>query len=865
MTAKNRWKGRLRKAAAAALACVMLISCLGLSAMAATGSKNATTRAIAIVFDNSGSMYMNQNKAWCRATYAIEVFASMMNAGDTLQVYPMYEVTVNGVTYTSQNPFTISGGDDTSVIQTMYTPFAGDTPIETIGDAYNGLKKINADEQWLIVLTDGAVFYENQKELQGNATKKRLEEVLTQYNQDVNVLYLGIDPVAVIPQVADNGAYQYHTDKASDSRDTLTKLTEMCNMIFGRDVLAKAGKEMTFDVSMKKLILFVQGSDISNVTLKNSSGASVGNPTQYFAPRYGELGAGTVRLDGKPLSFSVDKSLSGYIAVYDTELDAGTYSLSYSGDVDSVSVYYEPDIDLAATLTDQYGAEVDPTSEMYPGTYKINYGLVDKSGNTTTSDLLGKTSYTVAYSINGVEKVVKNDQSGYVELQLKEGDTLEGRFSVTYLSGYTINKNSTDFNWPFGGLKIVPRPAGLLEMKVSGGQKSYNLSQLDNPPFHVQLIYEGVPLTAAQLANANVTVDMNGANVGYKLEPSGDGFALSLGLADVPGETSCGRHKMRLSASYTNEFGVTSKSNQATVPFEIKDDGYRLKVNVEGDSYFVISKLDESDPIKVVLSADGKPLTDEQLAKTVLTVDGDGLTCESKPLPGQSAFEVRIVKDDAAKAGHYDLKFTAASLDQVGRPISDDDSQDVELSTYPLWLRYLVIALIIALIATLIWLYMNMKVLPKKITVNTNQTAFTVDGETVTGAARCQFSGGGKKTGSIHVESPAYTTNPLVKGGFKLELEAVSPRRVKSSKRRVKVVSITPVNTPAVQTLSVGTHTLAKVVEDQILWMYDGKQMPNARVSAGFEMGGKPNCSYIGETPDDNATSFMLAVQLLFK
>lgn len=858
-------KGRLlTRLISGVLVCMLLISTVSMSALAVGGIKNTTSRAIAIVFDNSGSMYMKQNKAWCRATYAIEVFASMMNKGDTLQVYPMYDVTVNGVTYTSQNPFSISGGDDTSVIQTLYTPFAGDTPIETIGDAYNGLKKIKADEQWLIVLTDGAVFYENNAELKGDATKQRLEEVLTQYNQDVNVLYLGIDPIAVIPEVEGNGTYQYHTDKASDSRDTLTKLTEMCNMIFGRDVLANAGSKMTFDVSMKKLILFVQGSGISNVTLKDAAGASVGSPTQSYSPRYGELGAGTVRLDGAPLSFSTDDSLSGYIAVYDTELDAGTYTMSYSGDVSSVSVYYEPDIDLAATLTDEYGAGVDPDSELYPGAYNINYGLVDKDGEMTTSNLLGKTSYTVTYTVNGEENTVKSDKSGQINLELNEGDVLDGKFTVTYLSGYTITKDSTDFNWPFGGFKIIPRPAGLLELKVTGGQTLYNLSELENTPYNVQLVYEGSPLTADQLSSAEVSVSIEGGNAGYALEPNGDGYVLGLKYAGTAADTTCGEYTMRVTARYTNEFGVVSESNEVSIPFEIEDDGYGLEMDVEGESYYVISKLEESEPIKVFLSADGTPLTDEQMAAAVLTVDGDGLTCESEPIPGESAFAVRIVNDAKAKSGHYDLKFSVTAQDQVGRPISAEDDLKVELSTYPLWLRILVICLIIALIAALIWLYLNMKVLPKKITINANQTAFIVDGDTVNGAARCSYSGGGKRSGSIQVSTPNYSGNPLIRGGFTLNLMAVSPRRVKSSRRRALVTSISVTNSSVLQTLSVGTHSLVKVDEgDGITWMFDSKQVPSSNVATKFELGGKPTCTFVGETI--TGETFTMTVQLLFK
>ncbi|MGN0968934.1 MAG: hypothetical protein ACI4O3_06640, partial [Oscillospiraceae bacterium] len=717
-------------------------------ARAANGTKNATSRAIAIVFDNSGSMYMNQNKAWCRATYAIEVFASMMNEGDTLQVYPMYDVTVGGKTYTSQNPFSVSGGGDTSVIQSMYTPFAGDTPIETIGDAYNGLRKTAADEKWLIVLTDGAVFYENNKELKGNQTKERLEEVLAEYNRDVNVLYLGIDPVAVIPEVSGGGTYQYYTDKASDSKDTLSKLTEMCNMIFGRDELSAAGNQFTFDVSMKKLILFVQGSGISNVTLKDASGASVGSPSQKYSPRYGTQGAGTVRADGTPLSFNVDDSLSGYIAIYDTELDAGTYTLSYSGNVSNVSVYYEPDVDLTAILTDEYGAVMTGSSELYPGTYSINYGLVDKEGNRTTSSLLGKTSYKVTYSINGEEKTVTSNESGQIELELNEGDALDGRITVTYLSGYTITKDSSDFGWPAGGFKIVSRPAGLLELRVTGGQATYNLSELENVPYAAQLIYEGAPLTADKLGSAELSVRLEGGNAGYTATPDGDGYALALQYAGTAADTDCGEYIMYVTASYTDEFGVTARSGEQTIPFTIEDDGYGLAMDVKGDGYFVISKLEESDPIKVVLSADGEPLTDEQLAAIVLTVDGDGLTCESEPLYGESAFTVRIVRDGKAQSGHYSLHFTARSHDQVGREISAEGGKNVELSTYPLWLRILVICLIIALIIALIVLYLSMKILPKKIGVNVTQTAFIVNGEPVKGAAKCNYIGGGKRSGS---------------------------------------------------------------------------------------------------------------------
>ena len=89
----------------------------------------------------------------------------------------------------------------------------------------------------------------------------------------------------------------------------------------------------------------------------------------------------------------------------------------------------------------------------------------------------------------------------------------------------------------------------------------------------------------------------------------------------------------------------------------------------------VISQLEERGKIKVQLSADDVPLTDEQLSEVRMTVDGGGLTCRSAPLYGESAFEVWIVSDSRARPGHYTLKFEAEALDQVGRTIFAEDSK----------------------------------------------------------------------------------------------------------------------------------------------------------------------------------------------
>ncbi len=847
---RARWGTRLL---CLTLMCLLLLPLAAMPVQAGFGFKKETTRAIGIVFDNSGSMYVKPNtNAWCRATYAMEVFASMMNKGDTLQIYPMWDITVNGSTYTHQSPLTIKGGDDTSLIRNIYTPEPSGTPIDTITSAYNGLKQVKSDEKWLIVLTDGDKFYETREDtdpgMTVEQTEQKLAEVLTEYNKDVNVMYLGVGSVAVVPTVADNGSMVSHVVKAADSGAVLEQLTNMCNMIFGRDIVAASQNRVSFDVSMRKLILFVQGADIRDVTLKDASGKSVGQPSQVYNPCYGELGSGKYKID-------VDKNLSGYIAVYDTDIEAGQYTLEYSGNVSSVSVYYEPDVDLGVTLTDADGNLLDVNGDLYPGTYYMNYGLIDKAGLPTSSDLLGSTNYAVTYRINGEEKVVRSDKSGRIELKdLKADDKLEAiKFNVTYLSGYTISKTSADLQWP-QFWPIIPRPAKLLEAKLSGVQDQYSLSGVEGNTFHLQLIYDGIPLTEAQLSSVELAVKMEGGNLACDILPAGDGFDITLKHAGAAAQTTCGPYSMPIEAVYTNEYQVRSNPARATAAFAVTDDGYNLAVAVEGENYFVISKLDSSEPILVkvmqVRGEETQPLSDEQLAATVLTASGGDLSFDVQPVAGESAFQVRIREDDNAKKGKYDLHFEAASRDQVGRPITAEGELAVKLSPYPRWLPWLIAALILATLLTLFWLFMNMKVLPKSIRTNINQTSFTVRGRPIAGTSNPAFHGGGKRSGDLSLSLPAYPNDPLVNGSFRLELEAVSPRRVKSSRRRAKVKLIAPGNMAAFGSLTIGTRVLTRGMgaNGTPAWFLNGKELQGNSPVVSFEIGGNVHCVYTGRT-----------------
>lgn len=864
-------------------------------------------RAIAIAFDNSGSMYSSTTSMeWCRAIYAMEVFATMMNDSDVMKIYPMWDITLGkngGTAYSSSNPLEITQKNATT-IREIYTPAPGGTPIETIGAAYNGLAATQADEKWLIVLTDGTYFHKGSSRLTTDRSKSELNKELSVARNGVNTMYLGIGEGAVIPDAV-TGSYRYMADKASDSKDILSKLTMMCNTIFGRDTLKLSGNSVTFDVSMSKLIIFVQGNGISNVSLGSA------NPIKTNAPKYSEYGNGRYTTSNENI---VDTSLQGVMLTYGA-MDAGTYNLSYSGNATDVVAYYEPDVDLFVSLVDANGNPVDVNDDLMPGTYKIKYTLVDRDGNPTTSKLLGDTSYKITYTLNGKTETVPDNSAGEISFDMKADDTFDADFEVTYLNDYTIKRTGDDFGWPSFGFTITPRPADHLDVSISGGSASYSLSEFEkNAVYRINLNYGTELLTGAALDNATIEASLTGGNATYKVERDDQGYYVQLGYNGTLANTSAGAYSLTVSAAYTNEDGMTSNLAADTVNFEIAGafditleggaasytlteleeqavyrisayyggelltgdalndvvidvglsggnakvenapdgQGYTVSVkyngaaidtsagaytlavnayyNVDGTAqsnmdsaeaafeivdnsgdltmtltveqdYYLMAELANGKPIIVNLRMKGEPLSDDQLNAMNLTWSECGLTLIKTPLAGQSAYEIKIDPECNPADAAYDITFMAEGQNEIGKDVFARESVRIEIRFLPLWLRILIPILIFLIIVAIIWFIMTRKVLPKKLRVS--GVTFYVDGESIQGTVTPSFSGAGKKRGSISISTPR-SFDPRAKAGLTISVEAVDCRYVPSSKRKMRVVAVSPSGKNGIKSYRVG-------------------------------------------------------------
>lgn len=722
----------MKKCMSVLLAVCLLISCVLVGAPTVhAAKKEAPKRAIAIVFDNSGSMYLDKKQDWCRATYAMEVFASMLNKGDVLTIYPMWPIEVEGKTYTMDSPFQITDASQSAKIREIYTPDAKGTPIASIDAAAKGLQAATADEKYMIVLTDGDSFDSKSEKETKKALDSRFKDLA---GPDMTVMYLGVSKVAVMPDTADS---EYFVKRhAKDSAAVLSILTEMCNRIFGRDSLPKKrinGNTIDFDISMSKVIVFVQGENIADLKVTGANG-EMGTLAASSVTKYSTKGCGKT-IEGNTKA-TPDTTLQGMMVTY-TDCAAGQYTINHSGKATSIEVYYEPDADLDFVFTDADGNDVDP-KELYEGDYKVAFGMKDaKTGQLIESDLLGKPKYEGSYFINGEEhKINAEGFSGEVPISLKMDDTFEAKLTATYLSDYTISKDSTDFGWPEGGIKVAAMPAGALKLEITDGERVYSLQTLEKgKPYIAKVYYQGTQLTGKELEKVKLSWDENTTHAKIESTFKDDHYELKLRYKnpESPKDTVCGKCKVAINAAYAAP-GSDEATAKRTLTYHIDSDEATFKMDLTAQQdYIVIKELNDSEPIVAKLKVNGNPLTPEEFARVKLEVKCDKIKYTLTPNEGDSSYSIKLGATKGIAEGKYPIEVKAIYTDAVGRPSEVNGGVAVKLSNTPLWLKWLIGILLAILLTILAVIIARIKVLPSKKKVCAGSSrSLVVNGKNVT-------------------------------------------------------------------------------------------------------------------------------------
>ena len=518
---------------------------------------------IAIVFDNSGSMYENQGKSWCRAKYAMEIFASMLNYdnGDKLWIYPMWEVT-NGKPQNgdigSYKAIPITKKEDIDKITNLYTTRPYGTPLAPVYEAHEYMKTSKATEKWILVLTDGE-FNSEQRDggssvIDAAALKNKLISVAT---DGIKVQYLGFGQASAL--TADESKNFY----AKKSTDTSLKddLIEICNSIFQRAALPAnrlSGNTLNIeDLSMSNLIVFAQGTNAKISSMTNPSGKDVKITLDSGQRKFSTIKAATYEDAG------IDNTLAGQVVSFD-ESEAGKYTLNYSG-ADKVEIFYEPNVKLKVEFKDASDKVVDGSKgEIEAGEYTVTSTIIDgvTEKDVTNNELLGKVNIKTYVKTSKDKQYKAYENNAKINLTPDSGTDVY--VEATYLKDFTLSsRDNEELDW-LSGLKVGAQTLKFVaKATVQQDGSWYKISDHENwKPIRVDFTIKGKPLTAEQMAKLTFPVDGKGNNgLSYRYEklPNESACIIYVGQ-DKNGkyvEPETGTYILKDQASYVDEYGTT--------------------------------------------------------------------------------------------------------------------------------------------------------------------------------------------------------------------------------------------------------------------------------------------------------------------
>ena len=493
-----------RKGLAAALAAlIFVLVCLPLTAAADENENNGTPAEafkkvethydIAVVFDNSLSMFFNTEgdgapiERWSRAKFAMEIFASMLDlsGGDTLAVFPMWRVAAGETEEVPEAerakkreeslPPYLAGEQDVVPIHSpddisnMYTVYAGDTPFDAVENAFAYLKTKGGEnrEKWLVILTDGAFDLLHNEKIPADFDVKAAIDALNvgAEEEKVKVQCLSIDPKgdtnAFKNVVTDPNDKNFFVDTA-EGNGIQGKLIEICNRIFKRNKLKDAinGKTLELPISMRKVIVFVQGDGVSVNGLIDPDGKTMTATVDSGPRKYSDISFGYsgykkwVKDNAKS-----DNTLFCQVATFENCI-RGEYTLDIKGSVpeDKIQIFYEPDIRIQTELYHKgTGEKITENEELHEGEYTLKCAIVDRQTGDIIpedSELLGSTNYTITVANAGKTYEIGNNQD--ITLEKDESGNTSIDVEFTYLDDYTIWNNDSPWFSGNGGVSVEP-------------------------------------------------------------------------------------------------------------------------------------------------------------------------------------------------------------------------------------------------------------------------------------------------------------------------------------------------------------------------------------------------------------------------
>lgn len=402
-----------------------------MSGVPITLAKERPERQIALVYDDSGSMIFDDNdqyqESWYRAKYAMEVFAAMMNSGDTMTVFPMSFYSPSAEH--GLEPITVRGEESPDQrVQTLHDmnhDYLG-TYFSSVTAACDYLKQTDASaEKWLVVLTDG--YFDDRSAQDAEAYMRQQAS-----QSGFKVIYMAIGPeAAAIASDPDAGIYGY---KADTSTDILSTVTQVANQVFSRrsvptSQITTEGDKLflQLDVPVSELIIFAQGENVEVGVLHDAVEENSWQAASKTRVKYSDQLPQNYSDASHSARVVIDSSLQGMLADFIPEepLAAGQYQISMAN-AQQVQIYYTPRVEVGLQLTDAFGNQWElrgDTQSLYSGTYTAEAYLLDPlTGKRLESQMVKLQSASVNLENNGKQLQINGLENGTQQLVLEKGN-----------------------------------------------------------------------------------------------------------------------------------------------------------------------------------------------------------------------------------------------------------------------------------------------------------------------------------------------------------------------------------------------------------------------------------------------------------
>lgn len=573
---------------------------------AETENEKLVSHLINVVYDDSNSMLLDNRLWWCYAKYSLEVFSAMMQDKDSMNIYYMSDGN------SSSRISNLSGDksqqqNNVNAIHNTVTNTSG-TPFASIEKAYSDLKWTSGyDEKWLMVITDGDSFNNNEK-------SEDIDRLIADCSDNnIKVVYLAIGNALVPTENTSKGIYVYKADGQVSSGNTgiLSRVTQICQRIFQRPSLktAKSGN-LVLDVPTSEIIVFAQGSNVSigdidgtKKTLSLVSMTAADKDKATINPAY----VNSINVD------TLNASIATFTPTSGNYIDEGTYDLSISAD--EYVVYYKPCLDVFIELLDS--KENSVLDEYIPvGSYSLRYWLTYPEGHPKHGEKLDQNLFDVDYTLTcNVDGVVRNLASDRVDLT-------EGETTLNVLAEY-LNFGSSGVS-----LKYVVEDFTITELDVELEylQQNYRLSTLEkeNDGILVKVTRGGMQIPTDEWER--FTVKCNAEKLDFGLVKNNDSTLILYpqyynGNRD---ETASGDITFDIAVYASNDHRITD-AGTVEANINIYDDitSVPLGVTISEQGGICDNKNFASQHIesKVTIDWNGQNLTSEQYDALVLSVN----------------------------------------------------------------------------------------------------------------------------------------------------------------------------------------------------------------------------------------------------